>query len=172
MTAKARKQMASDTSTCYREHVVLPTVRYEALAPADASAMTAEARMRLLSGLKRFFHSKRAEGLVSGQVRAFDCNDLAWISLHCCPLASWQFLACWYELAGLSYEANVQQDQWCQAYASESRPPLLQSVHILNFAWASTPGTLSILQISPVPSIAAGCAHPGLCLRHSDGLCR
>jgi hypothetical protein len=31
--------------------------------------MTAEARMRLLSGLKRFFHSKRAEGLVSGQVR-------------------------------------------------------------------------------------------------------
>ena len=44
------------------------SVRYEALTPADASAMTAEARMRLLSGLKRFFHSKRAEGLVSGQV--------------------------------------------------------------------------------------------------------
>lgn len=43
-------------------------IRYEALTPADASAMTAEARMRLLSGLKRFFHSKRAEGLVSGQV--------------------------------------------------------------------------------------------------------
>ena len=44
------------------------SIRYEALTPADASAMTAEARMRLLSGLKRFFHSKRAEGLVSGQV--------------------------------------------------------------------------------------------------------
>lgn len=52
-------------------------VRYEALTPADASAMTAEARMRLLSGLKRFFHSKRAEGLVSGQVHFVDAVDPA-----------------------------------------------------------------------------------------------
>lgn len=31
--------------------------------------MTTEARLRLLSGLKRYFHSKRAEGLLSGRVR-------------------------------------------------------------------------------------------------------
>ena len=43
--------------------------RYEQLSPDDASAMTAEARLRLLSGLKRYFHSKRAEGLLSGKVR-------------------------------------------------------------------------------------------------------
>ena len=28
-----------------------------------------EARLRLLAGLKRYFHSKRAEGLLSGMVR-------------------------------------------------------------------------------------------------------
>ena len=30
-----------------------------------------EARLRLLAGLKRYFHSKRAEGLLSGMVRHF-----------------------------------------------------------------------------------------------------
>lgn len=33
-------------------------------------ALTTEARLRLLSGLKRYFHNKRAEGLLSGKVRA------------------------------------------------------------------------------------------------------
>lgn len=64
--------------------------RYEALAPADASAMTAEARMRLLSGLKRYFHSKRAEGLLSGQgVRILDfACDIAMDSADE-PLSVW-----------------------------------------------------------------------------------
>lgn len=30
-----------------------------------------EARLRLLAGLKRYFHSKRAEGLLSGMVRLY-----------------------------------------------------------------------------------------------------
>ncbi len=42
--------------------------RYEQLSPDEAEAMTTEARLRLLSGLKRYFHSKRAEGLLSGRV--------------------------------------------------------------------------------------------------------
>lgn len=57
------------------------SLRYEALAPADASAMTAEARMRLLSGLKRYFHSKRAEGLLSGQVGGIKSNT--WTAAGC-----------------------------------------------------------------------------------------
>ena len=37
---------------------------------ADNKEAVAEARLRLLAGLKRYFHSKAAEGLLSGTVRA------------------------------------------------------------------------------------------------------
>lgn len=36
---------------------------------ADSKEARSEARLRLLAGLKRYFHSKRAEGLLSGTVR-------------------------------------------------------------------------------------------------------
>ena len=35
----------------------------------DSEEARSEARLRLLAGLKRYFHSKRAEGLLSGMVR-------------------------------------------------------------------------------------------------------
>ncbi len=35
---------------------------------ADTDEAVAEARLRLLAGLKRYFHSKAAEGLLSGTV--------------------------------------------------------------------------------------------------------
>ena len=35
---------------------------------ADTKEAVAEARLRLLAGLKRYFHSKAAEGLLSGTV--------------------------------------------------------------------------------------------------------
>ena len=34
--------------------------------------LLADARSRLLTGLKRYFHSKRLEGLLSAQARPFD----------------------------------------------------------------------------------------------------
>ena len=43
---------------------------------ADSEEARSEARLRLLAGLKRYFHGKRAEGLLSGTVRE---------STHHCP---------------------------------------------------------------------------------------
>ncbi len=50
---------------CVRRNLMTPLVY---CSPGDAEAMTVEARLRLLAGLKRYFHNKRAEGLLSGEV--------------------------------------------------------------------------------------------------------